>query len=114
MTRIGLADLLDSDIDWEAVDFERRSILPTTTKERLRPHQKQALADVSAGLDTHTEDTSAHDLIDAAATDTAVLFKQVGPHGGAPRFTVLFSISQSIETVAAATAGGMADFDLIV
>jgi predicted helicase len=36
VTRIGLADLLDSDIDWEAVDFERPSILPTTTKKRLR------------------------------------------------------------------------------
>ena len=50
VTRIGLADLLDSDIDWEAVDFERPSILPTTTKKRLRPHQKQALADVFEGF----------------------------------------------------------------
>jgi len=25
VTRIGLADLLDSDIDWEAVDFELRA-----------------------------------------------------------------------------------------
>jgi len=53
VTRIGLADLLDSDIDWESVDFERPSILPTTTKKRLRPHQKQALADVFAGFATH-------------------------------------------------------------
>ena len=53
VTRIGLGDLLASDIDWDAVDFERPSILPTTTKMRLRPHQKQALADVFEGFLTH-------------------------------------------------------------
>jgi predicted helicase len=53
VTRIGLGDLLASDIDWDAFDFERPSILPTTTKKRLRPHQEQALADVFAGFQTH-------------------------------------------------------------
>jgi predicted helicase len=53
VTRIGLGDLLASDIDWDAFDFERPSILPTTTKKRLRPHQEQALADVFEGFQTH-------------------------------------------------------------
>jgi len=190
VTRIGLADLLDSDIDWEAVDFERPSILPTTTKKRLRPHQKQALADVFEGFQTYdrgklimacgtgktftalkiaerlttegkakptsvlflvpsisllnqalrewtneaevpfrafavcsdtkvgkrvnTEDISAHDLIYPATTDTAVLVKQMALMAAHRQFTVVFSTYQSIETVAAAQAGGMADFDLIV
>jgi predicted helicase len=190
VTRIGLADLLDSDIDWEAVDFERPSILPTTTKKRLRPHQKQALTDVFAGFQTHdrgklimacgtgktftslkiaeqmategkakattvlflvpsisllnqslrewtneaevpfraiavcsdtkvgkrshTEDISAHDLIYPATTDTAVLVKQMALMAQHRQFTVVFSTYQSIETVAAAQAAGMADFDLIV
>ncbi len=190
VTRIGLADLLDSDIDWESVDFERPSILPTTTKKRLRPHQKQALADVFAGFQSHdrgklimacgtgktftalkiaeqlategkakptsvlflvpsisllnqalrewtneaevpfrafavcsdtkvgkranTEDISAHDLIYPATTDTAVLVKQMALMAAHRQFTVVFSTYQSIETVAAAQAAGMADFDLIV
>jgi predicted helicase len=53
VTRIGLGDLIASDIDWDAFDFERPSILPTTTKKRLRPHQEQALADVFEGFQTH-------------------------------------------------------------
>ena len=190
VTRIGLADLLESDIDWAAVDFERPSILPTTTKKRLRPHQKQALADVFKGFQTHdrgklvmacgtgktftalkiaekmateqkakptsvlflvpsisllnqslrewtneaevpfrafavcsdtkvgkrvnTEDISAHDLIYPATTDTAVLVKQLALMAQHQQFTVVFSTYQSIETVAAAQAEGMADFDLIV
>jgi predicted helicase len=190
VTRIGLADLLESDIDWAAVDFERPSILPTTTKKRLRPHQKQALVDVFKGFETYdrgklimacgtgktftalkiaeqlateqkakpisvlflvpsisllnqslrewtneaevpfrafavcsdtkvgkrvnTEDISAHDLIYPATTDTAVLVKQMALMAQHQQFTVVFSTYQSIETVAAAQAGGMADFDLIV
>jgi predicted helicase len=190
VTRIGLADLLESDIDWDAVDFERPSILPTTTKKRLRPHQKLALADVFEGFQTHdrgklimacgtgktltalkiaekiateqkarptsvlflvpsisllnqslrewtneaevpfrafavcsdtkvgkrvhTEDISAHDLIYPATTDTTVLVKQMALMAQHRQFTVVFSTYQSIETVAAAQARGMADFDLII
>lgn len=51
--RIGLADLLQSNIDWDEVDFERPSILPTTDKKRLRPHQREALEDVIEGLGIH-------------------------------------------------------------
>ena len=51
--RIGLADLLASNIDWDHVDFERPLQLPTTDKKRLRPHQQAALDDVVEGLGTH-------------------------------------------------------------
>lgn len=190
VTRIGLGDLLASDIDWDAFDFERPSILPTTTKKRLRPHQQQALADVFTGFKLHdrgkmimacgtgktftalriaekiaaeqkakptsvlflvpsisllnqslrewtnerevpfrafavcsdtkvgkranTEDISVHDLIYPATTDTGILVKQMALMAEHRQFTAVFSTYQSIETVAAAQAGGMADFDLII
>ena len=92
VTRIGLADLLDSDIDWEAVDFERPSILPTTTKKRLRPHQKQALADVFEGFQTHDRGK----LIMACGTGktfTALkIAEQMATEGKAKATSVLFLV----------------------
>lgn len=53
--RIGLSDLLESKVDWGAIDWSNRlpQVLPTTGKKTPRPHQRQALKDIRAGFTEH-------------------------------------------------------------
>lgn len=55
VTRIGLSDLLDSKVDWEAIDWRNPlpEVLPTTGKKTPRPHQREALKDIRAGFTDH-------------------------------------------------------------
>jgi len=47
VVRIGVADLLESKVDWSQINWGApQSILPTTGKKVLRNHQSEALADV--------------------------------------------------------------------
>lgn len=51
VVRIGVADLLESKVDWSKINWGApQSILPTTGKKVLRNHQSEALADVRDGL----------------------------------------------------------------
>ncbi|MHB8300955.1 MAG: DEAD/DEAH box helicase family protein [Dermatophilaceae bacterium] len=90
-------------------------VLREWTNEAEVPFRAFAVcSDTKVGKRANTEDISAHDLIYPATTDTAVLVKQMALMAEHRQFTVVFSTYQSIETVAAAQAGGMADFDLII
>ena len=51
--RIGLADLEASVVDWDAFDWASPEVLPVTDKKKLRPHQQEAVANVTAGLAEH-------------------------------------------------------------
>jgi predicted helicase len=51
--RIGLADLEASVVDWDAFDWATPQVLPVTDKKKLRPHQREAVEAVLAGLANH-------------------------------------------------------------
>ncbi|MDR1078608.1 MAG: DEAD/DEAH box helicase family protein, partial [Propionibacteriaceae bacterium] len=51
--RIGLADLIDSSIDWSQFSFADPDKLRTKARKTLRPHQDKALAAVRAGFEVH-------------------------------------------------------------
>jgi predicted helicase len=51
--RIGLADLIDSSIDWERFSFDALDRMAAKPKKQLRPHQQKAFADVLAGFADH-------------------------------------------------------------
>ncbi|MDR1265747.1 MAG: DEAD/DEAH box helicase family protein [Propionibacteriaceae bacterium] len=51
--RIGLADLIDSSIDWSQFSFSDPDKLQTKARKTLRPHQDKALAAVRGGFDDH-------------------------------------------------------------
>ena len=48
--RIGMADLEASLVNWDAFDWAAPDKLPVTDKKKLRPHQRQAVYAVLAGL----------------------------------------------------------------
>ncbi len=51
--RIGMADLEASVVDWDAFDWAKSQVLPVTDKKKVRPHQHEAIAAVTAGLAVH-------------------------------------------------------------
>jgi len=51
--RIGLADLIDSSIDWDQFSFGAPDQMSVRAKKTLRPHQRAALEAVVAGLAAH-------------------------------------------------------------
>lgn len=51
--RIGLADLEAAPIDWEQFSLVTPEVMPVTDKKKLRPHQLEAVADVTAGFTEH-------------------------------------------------------------
>ena len=51
--RIGLADLIDSSVDWAQFSFGRPDDLVIKEKKRLRPHQQTALDKVITGFAEH-------------------------------------------------------------
>ena len=52
VVRVGVHDLLDSKVDWSAIDWHGQveTFLPTTGKKTLRPHQREAKDAVLDGL----------------------------------------------------------------
>ena len=54
VTRIGVNDLLESQVDWSQIDWqEPQTYLPLTGKKQLRPHQSAAKDAAVTGLATH-------------------------------------------------------------
>ena len=55
VVRVGVHDLLGSKVDWSAIDWEGQveTVLPTTGKKTLRPHQREAKDAVLEGLLAH-------------------------------------------------------------
>ncbi|HRA45557.1 MAG TPA: DEAD/DEAH box helicase family protein, partial [Phycicoccus sp.] len=54
VTRIGVNDLLESQVDWGQIDWqEPQTYLPLTGKKQLRPHQSAAKDAAVTGLATH-------------------------------------------------------------
>ena len=54
VTRIGVNDLLESQVDWSQIDWqEPQTYLPLTGKKQLRPHQSAAKDAAITGLATH-------------------------------------------------------------
>jgi predicted helicase len=53
VSRIGLADLEASSVDWATFRFEAPEELRLAPKKSLRPHQRAALEDVFAGFEHH-------------------------------------------------------------
>jgi len=55
VVRVGVHDLLESKVDWSAIDWNApiETFLPTTGKKTLRPHQREAKEAVLDGLLTH-------------------------------------------------------------
>lgn len=51
--RIGLADLEAAPIDWEQFSLATPEVMPITDKQKLRPHQLEAVADATAGFTAH-------------------------------------------------------------
>ncbi|MDR1635397.1 MAG: DEAD/DEAH box helicase family protein, partial [Bifidobacteriaceae bacterium] len=49
--RIGLADLINSSIDWEQFSFDSAAALATKPNKQLRPHQQAALDQVRDGFE---------------------------------------------------------------
>lgn len=49
--RIGMADLEASPVDWDRFSWRTPEILPTTARKVLRPHQREAVDAVVAGLE---------------------------------------------------------------
>ncbi|WP_245862616.1 DEAD/DEAH box helicase [Phycicoccus duodecadis] len=54
VTRIGINDLLESQVDWSQIDWQApQTYLPLHGKKQLRPHQRAAKDGVITGLATH-------------------------------------------------------------
>jgi len=53
VSRIGLADLEASSVEWETFRFDAPDALKLAPKKTLRPHQRAALEDVFAGYEHH-------------------------------------------------------------
>ncbi|WP_430868319.1 DEAD/DEAH box helicase [Demequina aurantiaca] len=53
VNRIGLHDLIESSIDWEQFDFATPEVLELKERKQLRNHQRNALAAVSKGFESH-------------------------------------------------------------
>ena len=54
VTRIGINDLLESQVDWSQIDWQApQTYLPLHGKKQLRPHQRAAKDAVITGLATH-------------------------------------------------------------
>ena len=77
VTRVGLSDLRNSDIDWTTYDLRRPDVAATTQeRKRLRDHQVRAINDVFAGFATHDRGT----LVMACGTGKTFTSLKIAEH----------------------------------
>ncbi|WP_109685054.1 DEAD/DEAH box helicase [Branchiibius hedensis] len=53
VTRIGMAELASSSVDWSAYEISTPETMPTLGKNTVRPYQRKAIDDVLAGFEEH-------------------------------------------------------------
>lgn len=53
VTRIGMAELASSSVDWSAYEISTPETMPTLGKNTVRTHQRKAIDDVLAGFEEH-------------------------------------------------------------
>lgn len=106
--RIGLADLEAAPIDWEQFSLATPEVMPVTDKKKLRPHQLEAVADVTAGFTEHDRGK----LIMASGTGTTFTSLRLAEQLGRPAGRSCSWCPRRRRT--GSSSGGVEPFDLIV